>query len=80
MRLVFAFLVLVISNTFWSGDGYDTGSAADVGVEILPRFFIGNILLLNLPRIFRILKLLRNSPMLFRNNIFSTGFTPFYIL
>ena len=61
-----------------SGAGFcaGAGSGACLGAGIV--FFIGNILILKLLRIFSLA--LRNNPMLFRKDLFSLSFKLFNIL
>ena len=68
MGLVFAFVGLDVSNTVRSGAGSAVGSVCG----ILSSSFIGNILPSRLLEIFSLA--LRNNPMLFKNDPFSTGF------
>ena len=62
------FVGLSVSNT--------VGSGAGSGARIFSGFFVGNILLLKLLRIFSLA--LRNNPAFFRKDLFSTGNLPLY--
>ena len=67
--LIFAFIGLGVSyTTVLSCACSDAGSGAGLAVRVLSRFFVGNILLLKLLRIFSLV--LKNSPMLFRKDCF----------
>ena len=73
----------IVGSSFYSkvesgvGSDVNSGFDADIGIKVFSRYFMGNILLLNL-RIFSLA--LRNNSMLFWKDLLTSFFTFIYTL